>query len=58
MTKERILLMAVRAALLAGVDAIEEYLEIKRTKDLRKIAKQFRVVESETLVGYHVKDEI
>jgi len=41
-----VLLMSVRAGLLAIVDGIEEYLDMKRTKDLRKIAKEFRLNEN------------
>ena len=34
--------MSVRAGLLAIVDGIEEYLEMQRTKDLRRAAKEER----------------
>jgi hypothetical protein len=42
MTKQRKLLMTIRAGLLAIVDGIEEYLDITRTKDLRRAAKDER----------------
>ena len=52
--KQRRLLMSIRAGLLAVVDGIEEYLEIQRTKDLRRVVKDLK--HHETVVGYHVKD--
>lgn len=39
--KEKKLLQAVRRALLMVVDAIEDYLAMERTSDLRKIAKEW-----------------
>jgi len=41
-SKQRRLLMSVRAGLLAIVDGLEEYLELPRTKDLRRAAKDER----------------
>ena len=38
----RELLMSERAALLARVDKIEQFLDMERTKDLRKAAKEAR----------------
>ena len=49
--KTRVLLMSVRAGLLAIVDGIEEYLEIKRTKDLRRVVKEFRLGPHENIAG-------
>jgi len=46
--------MSVRAGLLAIVDGIEEYLDIDRTKDLRRVVKDLK--HHETMVGYVVKD--
>jgi len=37
--------MALRAALLKIVDAIEEYLDMQRTKELRRIAKGLDVAQ-------------
>ena len=50
MTKQRKLLMVVRAGLLAIVDGIEEYLDMQRTKDLRRAAKDERR-ENENYAG-------
>ena len=50
MTKQRKLLMSIRAGLLAIVDGIEEYLDMQRTKDLRRAAKDERR-ENENYAG-------
>lgn len=42
LNKLDILLMGLRAALLAAVDAIEEYLGMQRTKDVRRQAKRMQ----------------
>jgi len=49
----RELLMSERAALLARVDKIEQFLDMERTKDLRKAAKEARrdVADYAGLVG-------
>ena len=39
-TKQDKLLMAFRACLFAMIDAIEDYLDMPRTKDARKAAKR------------------
>ena len=38
--KLSVLLVATRAALLALIDAIEEYLDMPRTKELRRAARK------------------
>ena len=45
------LLMAIRAALLMSVDAIEDYLEMPRTKDLRKKAREIMIGENDSIAG-------
>ena len=43
--KNRTLAMAIRAALLAIVDALEVWLEMERTKDIRAEMKSLRFTE-------------
>jgi len=45
------LLLAFRAGLLMLVDAIEEYLEMPRTKDLRKKAKLITIGKNDDIAG-------
>ena len=45
------LLLAFRAGLLMLVDAIEEYLGMPRTKDLRKKARMITVGENDDIAG-------
>lgn len=40
--KNKKLLQAVRRALLMLVDAVEDYLEMEKTSDLRKIAQEWK----------------
>jgi hypothetical protein len=51
--KLKALLMGVRAALLSAVDAIEVYLEMKRTKDIRNEYKSHYIENLSGIGGYN-----